>query len=73
MMLNTTLGRKIWQTTRVNITQVHITRQYTPGIYMNQIHPWYNQEHTDLALWKGVLEPSPEGTYAMYPYLGSQC
>jgi hypothetical protein len=50
MMSNTTLGSKIWHTARVNTTQVHITKQYAPGIYMKRIHPWYYQDDTDLAL-----------------------
>ncbi len=45
-------------------TGVHHTtiKQFAHGIHMITIRPWYYNVQHNLALWKGVLEPSQQGT-----------
>ncbi len=64
-------GRKILLITKASTTQGCITRLYGRGTCMQKNHPQCYQGQPDLALWKGVLELSPRGTYVMYPYLES--
>ncbi len=72
MMSDGTHRKRILQTNKTSTTSELTIKQFTPVAYIIKICPWYYHERHDLALWKGVLEPSQMGTYVMYPYLGFQ-
>jgi hypothetical protein len=71
MMSNGTQGKNIFPTTNASSTLELTIKHFAPGTYIIKICRWYYHEQHDLAL-KDVLEPSQQGTYVTYPYLGFQ-